>query len=299
MNNKLRLSPTGIDYGDYAWNFASGCGNNVGGKCKGGGFNCWAYPITKRFASRYPNGFRPHIYSEALLSPLYLKKPSRILCAFMGDLFWDCPEFDPSYCGEPRGQFGEDEHGLFTLKGLLFDTIAKCPQHTFLFLTKQPQNLIKFSPFPENCWVGVSITNQKALIEAEKYLPYIQAKVIYLSIEPCLEAIDLTGYGLLSGCNACCNGDRCDNPRHRFRPQCPVCHGTAKGNNVKWVIIGAQTKPTVMPKIEWVNEIAKACIKAGIPMFLKDSLKPLVDKSSDVVDLTQYGSAKLRQEMPK
>ena len=38
MNKLRRLSPTGIEYGDYAWNFASGCGNNVDGKCKGGGF---------------------------------------------------------------------------------------------------------------------------------------------------------------------------------------------------------------------------------------------------------------------
>ncbi|KKL92761.1 hypothetical protein LCGC14_1881520, partial [marine sediment metagenome] len=27
MNKLIRLSPTGIEYGDYAWNFASGCGN--------------------------------------------------------------------------------------------------------------------------------------------------------------------------------------------------------------------------------------------------------------------------------
>ncbi|KKK77839.1 hypothetical protein LCGC14_2849590, partial [marine sediment metagenome] len=93
MNKLIRLSPTSIEYGDYAWNFASGCGNNTGGKCNSGGFNCWAYPITQRFAARYPNGFNPTIYPEALLSPLYLKKPSRILCAFMGDLFWDCLEF--------------------------------------------------------------------------------------------------------------------------------------------------------------------------------------------------------------
>ena len=96
MNKLIRLSPTGIEYGDYVWNFASGCGNNIKGKCKDGGFKCWAYSITQRFERHYPNGFKPTIYPEALLSPLYLKKPSRILCAFMGDLFWDCPEFDPS-----------------------------------------------------------------------------------------------------------------------------------------------------------------------------------------------------------
>ncbi|KKM15169.1 hypothetical protein LCGC14_1698720, partial [marine sediment metagenome] len=62
MSKLIRLSPSGIEYGDYAWNFASGCGNNIQGKCKAGGFNCWAYPITQRFADRYPNGFNPTIY---------------------------------------------------------------------------------------------------------------------------------------------------------------------------------------------------------------------------------------------
>ena len=87
MNRLIRLSPTGIEYGDYAWNFASGCDNHINGKCKSGDFNCWAYSITQRFSNHYPNGFKPTIYPDALVSPVYLKKPNRILCAFMGDLF--------------------------------------------------------------------------------------------------------------------------------------------------------------------------------------------------------------------
>ena len=67
---------------------------------------------------------------------------------------------------------------------------------------------------------------------------------------------------------------------------------------ISLVILGSQTKPTVMPKIEWVREIVSACDKAGIPVFLKDNLKPLIDKTPNIVGLTQYGSAKLRQEMP-
>lgn len=38
---------------------------------------------------------------------------------------------------------------------------------------------------------------------------------------------------------------------------------------VDWVIIGAQTKPTVYPNIEWVAEIIEAADKAHIPVFLK------------------------------
>ncbi len=239
MNKLIRLSPTEIDYGDYAWNFASGCGNNTEGRCGAGGFRCWAYPITKRFAVRYPNGFNPTIYPEALLSPLYLKKPSRILCAFMGDLFWDCPEFNPERKIEALMP-SQKASVQMSLKGWIFTTIKQCPQHTFLFLTKQPQNLAKFSPFPDNCWVGVSATDDKAHHKAIDVLSEIEAKVKYISYEPLLGKIEV-------------------NPEWM--------------NAADWVIIGGQTKPTINPKIENIKGIVEACDGYGIPVFLKDNLK--------------------------
>ena len=59
---------------------------------------------------------------------------------------------------------------------------------------------------------------------------------------------------------------------------------------ISWLIIGAQTKPTVYPKIEWVGEIVEAADKVGVKVFLKDNLRPLL------IDDKGY---KLRQEMPK
>ncbi len=265
MNKLIRLSPTGIEYGDYAWNFASGCGNNIDGKCKAGDFNCWAYPITQRFSNRYPNGFNPTIHTEALLSPLYLKKPSRILCAFMGDLFWDCPEFDPERVIDVRiPSSGFIDHN--TLKGWIFDAINTCPQHTFLFLTKQPQNLIKFSPFPDNCEVGVTATNPLMFYNALDNLRHIEASIKYLSIEPLLEEIKIPDAVCLSIVNQ--------------------------------VIIGSQTKPYKPPKIEWVSEIVPACDKAGIPVFLKENLKPLLTKYRNYSVFFQ-DETRLRQEMPQ
>ena len=85
MNKLVRLSPTGIEYGDYAWNFASGCGNNVDGKCRGGGFNCWAYSISQRFESHYPNGFKPTIYPDALLKEAEINSFLGLNCALISD----------------------------------------------------------------------------------------------------------------------------------------------------------------------------------------------------------------------
>jgi len=74
---------------------------------------------------------------------------------------------------------------------------------------------------------------------------------------------------------------------------------------ISWVILGSQTKPYKPPKIEHVQEIVEACNKAGIPVFLKDNLKPLL-RNSEGWTPALYVSARepdgsneyLRQEMP-
>ncbi len=52
-----------------------------------------------------------------------------------------------------------------------------------------------------------------------------------------------------------------------------------KEAGISWVVIGSQTKPTRHPPIEAVKEIVQACDKAGIPVFLKDSLEPLLQQN--------------------
>ncbi len=147
------------------------------------------------------------------------------------------------------------------------------PQHTFIFLTKQPQNLIKWSPFPSNTYIGVSVTNQEQYEEAigSNGLDGIEAKVKFLSFEPLLELVMPSVYRL---------------------------------NGISWVVIGQVTpvQKVTMPKIEWVQEIVEACDNAGIPVFLKDNLRSLFAPLSyeqckwacrDIV------GNPLRQEFPK
>jgi len=191
----------------------------------------------------------------------------------------------------------------------IFDMARYFKQHTFIFLTKQPQNLIKWSPFPENCWVGVSVTNRKQLQDLSKYFDSpvggggIRAKVKFISIEPLLEPI-------------VCHHEWIDishkpNIRSRVMP-INVCSKCGKSMNwqdntgfigingkpmFQWVIIGQQTpvKKATTPKVEWIREIVEACDKAGIPVFLKDNLKPLFP----IPYINQmWGKDKLRQEFP-
>lgn len=153
-------------------------------------------------------------------------------------------------------------------------------RNRYYLLTKQPQNLIKFSPFPDNCWVGVTATDAQSFFSAGRRLEQVKAKIKYISFEP------LLGYvgGLW------------------------LEDWLKSGVGINWLIIGAQTKPAVYPRIEWVKEIVEAADGAGIPVFLKDNLKPLFENLSDP-DLACYmnlweRSGKVlyakqpRQEMP-
>ncbi len=230
MNRTPRLSKSSIEYLDYVWNFESGC-------TKGCAY-CYAKKIATRFPDHYPNGFEPTLYPEAFTSPWHLRKPSIIGVGYMGDLFDDA--IDP----EGLVTWGDRVYVKASLRHRIFWTIQQAPQHRFLFLTKQPQNLAKWSPFPDNCWVGVSATDTESFQIATARLFEIEAKVKYISLEPLLRPIEA-----------------------------PV-------KNINWVIIGAQTKPFIKPELEWLGAIDHAATQAGIPIFHKDSLRgivPLID----------------------
>ncbi len=215
MNKVPRLSKSGIEYLDYSWGIFSGCRNLQEGICPIKA--CWAKGIASHYPKLYPDGFEPHYYPEAIDSPKHLRKPSRIGVGWVGDVIG---------------------YGL-EHKEEIFETIRQCPHHKFLFLTKNPERLREWGSFPDNCFVGVSATNQQQFDEAVKHLKNVQANVRYISFEPLLERIRNVQVDVLD-----------------------------------LAIIGAQTKPTVYPEVGWVQTIALAATKANIPLFLKDSLKP-------------------------
>lgn len=184
---------------------------------------------------------------------------------------------------KPKGIFVCDMSDLFGIgipdswTECVLETIKVCPEHRFYLLTKQPQNLPRWSPFPENCWVGVSVTNEgitypDIMEQACRSLAEIKATIKYISFEPLLSSIYKLNLLEIWG--------------------------------IKWVIIGAQTKPYKPPKIEWVSEIAEACDKVGIPVFLKNNLKPILagEINGETVieshNLWAFKYFKLRQEFP-
>ena len=120
------------------------------------------------------------------------------------------------------------------------------PQHRYLFLTKNPGRYMKLAeagklPERDNFWYGTSTPTPDAPFWwSEHYNTFV-------SIEPMMEAFPSAG-------------------------DCPV-------KKVGWVIMGAMTGPgnnKHQPKQEWVESLAQDAQAAGVPVFMKDSLLPIV-----------------------
>ncbi len=114
------------------------------------------------------------------------------------------------------------------------------PNHTFLVLTKCPENMPILEPLA-NLWVGVSI-NTQADIDRIGYLRIHYAGKKFVSIEPLQGPIDSDFKG------------------------------------IDWVIIGAESgnrKGKITPKPFWVESILAKCKKT--PVFMKDNLMPYLE----------------------
>ena len=273
------LNPDGTP--GFTWNPITGCLNHTDGLCKGGGFPCYAYKLANgRLKERYLEqrciGDRRDGSGWPWPKNAYAEPSDEYIKAFNDPFyprFWEEKLFDPMKQRKtPKGIFVCDMSDLFGIgvpeiwTDHIMTTIKCCPQHRFYLLTKQPQNLIKFSPFPDNCWVGVTVTGGGLLLSALDALDDIQCKIRFLSFEPLLTNFSHTDLGFLGG-------------------------------TVDWVIIGAQTLPYKPPRWGWVEDILKAAKQAGIPVFLKNNLGAMDMRGEWDRELWLGENLCLRQEM--
>jgi len=122
------------------------------------------------------------------------------------------------------------------------------PDVIFVFLTKRPYNLAQFK-WPDNCWVGATVTNLVTFDLSTTNLARVDAKVKFLSIEPLLGRIGYEGL--------------------------PYIEEVLHEGHIDWVIIGQLTGPQASKhktKFEWVAEIIDAADAAKIPVWTKDNL---------------------------
>ena len=60
-------------------------------------------------------------------------------------------------------------------------------------------------------------------------------------------------------------------------------HKTIYAGDFEWVIVGAESgnrKGKVTPKREWIEKIVRLCKDAGKPIFMKDSLIPIMGEKN-------------------
>lgn len=131
------------------------------------------------------------------------------------------------------------------------DVFAACkqaPQHRYLFLTKNPKRYINLAergklPYDNNMWYGTTATKMNdTFFYGDNYNTF-------LSVEPIQDRIPCFG----------------------FMPP------------PNWVIVGAETgnrKGKIIPKRKWIENIAYSCKHENIPLFMKDSLIPIVGEEN-------------------
>lgn len=131
----------------------------------------------------------------------------------------------------------------------VFAACRKAPQHRYLFLTKNPARYLELAsagllPENDNFWYGSTATRPDVPFWWSCHYN------TFVSIEPMLEEFPSTGDDAIK--------------------------------KVGWVILGAMTGPGSkdhQPKQEWVESLTKDAHAAGVPVFMKDSLVPIVGKS--------------------
>lgn len=276
------MGETKIEWATTVWNPVTGC-TKISAGCQ----NCYASRMATRLAGRYgyPNEepFRLTVHPERLVEPFRWKKPRTVFVVSMGDLFHSDVPCD----------FIEAVFGVMSMLG----------RHTFVVLTKRPENAAEFFrkrtlldcqssavfaadpsrkelahktdlaaingdgrnrwPLP-NVWIGTSAENQE---QADKRIPHLlecPAALRFVSAEPLLGNVDLSPWLEIAR-------DRESGRivRSGWRPE------------IDWVIVGGESGPHARPcDVTWIRLIAKQCRDAGVPPFVKQLGTHVTDQNS-------------------
>jgi protein gp37 len=231
---------TKIEWTNETWNPVTGCYGPGGSadKPRRCGY-CYAYRMARRLAGRYgypesPHFFDPTFHPNRLEKPFSWKKPRMVFVCSMADLFgpW-----------VPDGWI-ESVLGI----------VAQTPRHTYQFLTKWPERLERWNPWPDNAWVGASVTNIGSLQKTIPWLQNVYAPVRFVSAEPWLGTVE--------------------NPQWRNIPLLRSLLG-----RIQWFIIGQQTGPGARsPDRVAINTLVEAARLANTAVFMKP---PLADTWQD------------------
>lgn len=252
-----------IDWCDSSWNPITGCLHG----CQ----YCYARGIANRFSGGgygKQNGMFIAKYNDDAFKPPYdLHEP--ILKRTKNGTYPDAPYpfgFEPTFHRYRLADYLKkkaqvifvcsmaDLFGSWVPDMWISDVFKACeaaPQHTYIFLTKNAErmfSLIESEEFTrrKNYWFGTTMTGPHGdVIKSHNELINT-----FVSIEPILEAF----------------------PENVNAAELP-----------NWIIVGAESgnrKEKVIPDKSWIETIVKQARSAGVPVFMKSSLIPIVGEEN-------------------
>ena len=180
----------------------------------------------------------------------------KIFCGSMMDFFEESKELlNPT---EDIVDSKYDIKSTSDLRNKLFQKISEGHYNNlvFLFLTKRPENIDRYIPFPwyanapKNVWFGTSISDQKTADELIPKLLNTGQPNIFLSLEPQIEYVSFT-----------------DTTWYHYN-----------GGRIGWVIQGGESGNNKRPfNLEWAHSMKEDCEGAKIPYFFKqiDKIQPV------------------------
>jgi protein gp37 len=243
------MSKTSIEWCDYSFNPWWGCGEISPG-CD----NCYARSFAARFGVKWGietprRAFGDKHWNEPLKWDTAAAKSgrhARVFCASMADVF--------------------DKNAPLGARERLWRLIDETPNLDWQLLTKRIGNVHRMIPqswlldgWPSNVWLGITVVNQE---EADRDIPKllgIPAAVRFLSCEPLLGPVDLTGYHL---------ADRCGG-EYPFK-MLPHEHRTTRAEMLDWVISGGESGPKARPSHpDWHRSLRDQCAAAGVAFHFK------------------------------
>lgn len=254
------MTRTEIEWADHTWNPVTGC------------YHTCEYCYARRMSKRFSGDVRLNLTDERIIHqhsdgqlPLYLiKEPfisrnNRSLAYPAGfsatfheyRLGWPLNVKNGAniFVGSMCDLFGEWVPDEWIER--VFEACAAAPQHNYLFLTKNPKRYVELAEkglirTGENFWYGSSTPTP----DTEFF--WHESVNTFVSIEPIHQPFD-------------------------FKIEKSVT------KKVNWIIIGAETgnrKGKIVPKLEWINEIVTSADKNSVPVFMKDSLIPIVGEEN-------------------
>lgn len=219
------MNRTKIEWTDWTWNPITGCKHG-----------CW-YCYANRLFTRFHRSFEPTFHPERLCEIRQLKKPAKIFVCSVSDLFapWTPDEW---------------------MWEVLSEVILSDVKHSFQLLTKNPERIPKELEFPENVWVGTTVTGENGDVRNIDAIKRVKANR-FVSFEPLLAKIEFGNFD---------------------------CHSERTLEGIDWVIIGKLTgaKHIKMEK-SWISTIGYEAQRVGIPVFMKNNLQ----KEFPDIDLLQ------------